>query len=435
MHPAIRRKSSGNVSRLEPGVPSLVARAVRDSRCDDRAPADVFPPAESADPLDLAFFAGRTAEKRRLSEWFRNRPECPYMAVSGFYRSGKSSLGAWFVREHRDRIFPLRVDFSLLPTIMAASDPFRDIRRRIRERIVLGGDGERFPDEAERASSESIRDALSRRIRHAARREKRVLLIFDDVDVLDESPSAPLLADFLEWVGELGDAFRSDGDAAPKFLVLGQYRLYRHLTRTRRDGRWRHLVLDRRIARDDCLAFANRRLASHRTRFPFVPQPPDFGERVAGRVGRAPQDLAGFLDFFFRDPRFPEPGNVSGRESFLRERIEDFYYRILVDPAVHTEFFERLETEYLRSEENRIVARVLESLARSPETGLPEETLLNAAESPRDLRRRIMELTDFGFVDRRRVGGRWWLYLYKSLVSDFIRNSFAQPLLKRSRRL
>jgi hypothetical protein len=395
-----------------------------------RLPDPAFPDPTGV-PEDRDLFAGRTEEMRRIEDWYRNRPECPCMAISGFYGTGKTRLCERFSRKHRDRILSVFVHASRFRGSMEVSDPMRDILRRIRKEIVgLGIPG--LPGNAA-SERESPREALRGLMRHAAGRGKGVLLIFDDADILEEDPSAPLLGRFLERIGALAESLRFPGESIPppKFLVSGQYRLYRHLARKRRDGSWLHLPLSRRIEREACVDWANRRLESHRKRFPGVSPSPDFGERAVRLAGRAPRDLRAFLDMFFRESRFPEPGGLSERTDFGPGAMADAYYRILADPALSVEIFDPLETHYLRGEENGPIARIVEALARSPDKGLPESALSADSADRTDVRRRIFELTDFGFADRRRDRGRWGLRLPRSLTTDFFRVHFHQPFLER----
>jgi len=385
--------------------------------------------------LDLAFFAGRTAESRQLADWYWNRPETPCMAVSGFYRAGKTSLCAMFSQECRDRIFSLYVNFSFLSRTMAVADLVRDIHRQIREQVRLHADPELLADLKEGAADrESLREILFRFVHFAARRGKGVLIVFDDVDVLEESPFASLLDRFLELNKFLADGLRFEKGpiSPPRFLILGQYRLYRHLRGRPAKGRWVHLPLKRHIDRNACVDFANRRMEFHRKRFPAIPRAPDFGEWVVRWVGRAPQDLANFLELFFLECQDGDGPAAIDAPAACRERVVDLYYRILADQGLHTEIFEQLEKHYINNGENLAVARILEALARSPEKGLPEEALSDWVSGSADWRDRVIELTDFGFVERRRGGNRRWVHLCKSLAADFLCGHFSQPFFKRN---
>lgn len=387
-----------------------------------------------ANPLDLAFFAGRRAESHQLADWYWNQVETACMAVSGFYRAGKTSLCAWFSQEYRDRVFSLYVNFSFLNETMAVGDLIRDIHRQVRAQILLHGDPELL-EEAEAVSGgrEALRETLFRFVHYAARRGKGVLIVFDDVDVLEESPFASLLDRFLELNKFLTDTLRFEKEPIPppRFLIAGQYRLYRHLRGRRPRGRWAHLPLKRYIDRDACVDFANRRLDFHRKRFPALPQVPDFGEWVVRWVGRAPQDLANFLELFFLQCQGDGAEALETPAAF-QERVVAIYYRILADQGLHSELFEQLEKHYINNRENQTVAHILSELARSPEKGLPEEAFFSLLPGPPDLRDRLIELTDFGFIERRRGGNRQWVHLYKSLTADFLCGHFSQPFFKRN---
>lgn len=398
----------------------------------DRPPADW-----GANPVDLAFFAGRTAESHALANWYWNRPDTPCMAVSGFYRAGKTSLCAMFSQEYRDRIFSLYVNFSFLSRTMAEAGLVRDIHRQLREQIRRHGDPELLDGlEDGAADREAVREILFRFAHFAARRGKSVLIVFDDVDVLEESPFASLLDRFLELNKFLTDSLRFEKGpvSPPRFLIVGQYRLYRHLRRRPAKGRWVHLSLKRYIDRNACVDFANRRMEFHRKRFPSIPRMPDFGEWVVRWVGRAPQDLANFLELFFLEFQGGEGPAAMDTPAAGRERVVNLYYRILADQGLHTEIFEQLEKHYINNGENRIVARILEALARSPEKGLPEEALSEWVSGSARWRDRVGELTDFGFIERRRGGNRRWVHLYKSLTADFLCGHFSQPFFKRNAR-
>jgi hypothetical protein len=432
MEENIRRRTLMDRFFAFPDVLSADASPARHSRTGalDRPPADW-----GANPLDLAFFAGRTAESHALADWYWNRPETPCMAVSGFYRAGKTSLCAMFCREYRDRIFSLYVNFFFLSQTMAEADLVRDIHRQIREQVRLRGDPE-LPAGLEEgaADRESLREILFRFVHFAARRGKSVLIVFDDVDVLEELPFASLLDRFLELNRFLADSLRFEKGAVspPRFLIAGQYRLYRHLRRRPAKGRWIHLPLKRHIDRNACVDFANRRMEFHRKRFPSIPRMPDFGEWAVRWVGRAPQDLANFLELFFSEFQDVEGPAAMDTPAACRKRVVDLYYRILADQGLHTEIFEQLEKHYLNNEENRDVARILRALARSPEKGLPEEALPEWVSGSAHWRDRVGELADFGFIERRRGGSRRWVHLYKSLAADFLCGHFFQPFFKRN---
>jgi hypothetical protein len=194
---------------------------------------------------------------------------------------------------------------------------------------------------------------------------------------------------------------------------------------------WDHLPLDRRVDGAACVAYANRRLRFHRRRFPGVPVSDRFGEWVVGWVGRSPQDLAGFLDLFFRETVFPEPEAIPDAAAFLRRRIEATYYRMLADPVEYAELFEQLDTHYLGGAENRTIARILEILTRSPDTGMAESALMEALGGRADAPRRVAELADFGFIERHSENGRGRIGLANSLTADFLRVHFSHPLRKR----
>jgi hypothetical protein len=435
MEENIRRRTLIDRFYAYPDVLSVDVLQARYSRTGalevvDRPPADW-----GANPVDLAFFAGRTAERHALANWYWNRPETPCMAVSGFYRAGKTSLCAMFSQEYRARIFSLYVNFSFLSQTMAEADLIRDIHRQLREQIRRRCDPELLDGLEECAADrEAVREILFRFVQFAARRGKGVLVVFDDVDVLEESPFASLLDRFLELNKFLTDRLRFEKGpvSPPRFLIAGQYRLYRHLRRRPARGRWAHLPIRRHIGRNACVDFANRRMEFHRKRFPAIPRMPDFGEWVVRWVGRAPQDLANFLELFFQE--FQSGGGPAGMDSpaACRERVVNQYYRILADRHLYTEIYEQLEKHYLENEENRDVARILEALARSPEKGLPEEALSDWVSGSADWRERVVELNEFGFIERRRAGNRRWVHLYKSLTADFLCGHFSQPFFKRN---
>ena len=389
----------------------------------------------NADPMEWFFFAGRSEELNRMTHWYWNRPEVSCLAVTGFYRAGKTSLSARFAQENRDQVIPLYLNFAFLNAPHEMRGVLRDLHRQIQEQVALvGGGGPSVDAVPDGNDGTALEETLGRFVRQAARQGQGVLVVLDDVDVLEPFPLVSLVNRLLLVNQRTVGVHRGAGHPADalRVLLLGQYRLYRYLANAR--SGWEHLPLNRRVGAADCVEYANRRLRFHRRKVPHFPFSARFGAWVVEWVGRAPQDLAGFLDLFFRDAVFAEPESnaVSDADAFLYHRIEETYYRMLADPVQPPELFEPFETLYLTDTENSTIARILDILTNSPEAGMAESDLLDACGAVPDAPRRLAELADFGFIERYRENGRWRIGLDKRLIADFLRVHFTHPLRQRN---
>jgi hypothetical protein len=399
-----------------------------------------LPPQDwDANPVSLTFFVGRKVEIGQLVNWFTSQ-ETPCMAISGFFRAGKTTLSAQFARQFADTI-PLYINCSNMGPIRDETDFYREILRQLDERLRTQDDIrlDRVEVDEASASREGIAIILDRIAQRSARIRKRNLLIFDDVDVLETVPVAPMLETLIDLSRFLNDAlqFKRGYVKSPRFLIVGQYRLYRHLKFNKRASGIPHLPLRRVIHRDFCRDYVRKRFTFHHANNPRFKSLLGHVDNLVSWVGQSPQDLSNFVDLLFGKIVQAEPPPERNTHEFIGETIETLYYQILNDPNLQIELFEQIAAHYLGGG-NETVAQILDVLTGSPEKSLRQSALENRLGAAPRLAERIDELVDFGFIERReRVleTGKTeiWLNLFRNLTTDFLCGHFGYPPFRKRR--
>ncbi len=388
---------------------------------------------------DFAFFSGRKRTMNQLRDWFNNQ-QTPSCAVSGFYRAGKTLLCAQFANE-LDNTVTFYINMSRIGHVKTDTEFWRNMYQETYRAAAYGLQMRLMLPSFDASHTESGYLNLCRFIIKIANNvyRGRCLFIFDDVDVLDMIHAQMMSNNLMRIIKLLKDEIFFDFQAnySPKFLFVGQYRLYRLLKREGKTAPLVHIPLKRFIDRGACITYVKKRFQYYCTNFPGTNFLYNYAERIVSLVGFSPQNLSNFVDLLFKTIAGVDMDKISDKEDFMEKKMQSIFFMPFNDKNLQSELFEQLINHYLMNPENRLIRDMLDSLTKAGNRGINQEEMRSLLNDPETFNEALDELIDFGFVkeennqENNQEKRKRTLNLLNTWTTNFLCHYFSHPLFRK----
>ncbi len=381
----------------------------------------------------ITFFSGRKKAVLKLETWL-NFLDTPYTAVTGFYRAGKTVLSAFFTEKLKgtERVY---INVNNVRHVNSENEFWGEICRIIEAYINNNFSRICRKYKVERSNKERFLNVSMILIQYLSNIErKRLLIIFDDIDVIDDLAFGPMINNLIAEVKILNDTinFEKGHQYRPKFMFIGQYKLYRFL-KSIDNSTIHHIPIKYHIDQNSCIKFIEKRLFDFCKNNPNMKFLTNYITKIVDWVGTSPALLTYFIDMLLSKViSFDENLIKTLNENFVEDLLKPLFEEIIEDGNISAELFKHMKIHYLENPENQITRKIFNIMTQPGNKGITKKILIAKLNQGGNVERIINELIDFGFVypiEDSKSGT--WINLKNDILSNYLCSYFERPLLRK----